>query len=506
MYQLEIKLKQHTPLIHFQHDQDGATLRASEVKPKLDKYILTQLGGGDYEKGKAEAKANGWLIGKGDHPALDYKMRIEDSIDNIVSFEINKKQIYKSEQRDKDKNQGYTIIRVKPGDIITDQTKGKIKYEIEDNGLLYRAKKRDSDSRIIYSLTSYPFFFANMDADITDSNEYRKVTYAKAPFVLVIFTKDESLYKHIKSGDIISSFFLNHNFGTRQSKGFGSFYVDKCDPLYVSPRTKYSFSLTIKITEKVEKDFYSLFSDLDLFYKSIRAGINVKSKIKGEMKTVFYFKSLAFMYCKDMLDAEWDKKAVKSYFYFNDSPRRKDCLIAQRKKYPNDDDHDILYFDKNEGYDIRDLLGFSTNEAWQSYKDSITKKVAVLKEGIPNYPSEKDKPTVERMRSPLLIKPIQDDKGITVYLLFQDNVVGITDFKKQLKVCFYSSKEKEGRGQNKLMLLLPEDFSMEGYFDYIFKKLLFNIETHVNEDFHERPEYEILSNIYSQLAKSSVSK
>ena len=34
-----IELKQHTPIIHFQPDQKGATLRATELKPKLDKYI-----------------------------------------------------------------------------------------------------------------------------------------------------------------------------------------------------------------------------------------------------------------------------------------------------------------------------------------------------------------------------------------------------------------------------------------------------------------------------------
>ncbi|MEL7223220.1 MAG: hypothetical protein AAGJ93_17980, partial [Bacteroidota bacterium] len=33
-------LKQHTPLIHFQHEQSGATLRATEVKAKLDRFIL----------------------------------------------------------------------------------------------------------------------------------------------------------------------------------------------------------------------------------------------------------------------------------------------------------------------------------------------------------------------------------------------------------------------------------------------------------------------------------
>lgn len=44
MHKIEIYLKQHTPIIHFQHNQDGATLRASEVKPKLDRFILTKLG------------------------------------------------------------------------------------------------------------------------------------------------------------------------------------------------------------------------------------------------------------------------------------------------------------------------------------------------------------------------------------------------------------------------------------------------------------------------------
>ena len=72
MHTLKVTLKQHTPLIHFQHDQEGATLRASEVKPKLDKFILTKLGGDDgYEAGIKIAKDNGWLVGKGDHPAMD---------------------------------------------------------------------------------------------------------------------------------------------------------------------------------------------------------------------------------------------------------------------------------------------------------------------------------------------------------------------------------------------------------------------------------------------------
>ena len=79
MKTLTITLKQHTPLIHFQHSEPGAKLRATEVKPKLDRYILTKLGGGNYETGINRAKEQGLLTGKGEHPALDYKLRISAS-------------------------------------------------------------------------------------------------------------------------------------------------------------------------------------------------------------------------------------------------------------------------------------------------------------------------------------------------------------------------------------------------------------------------------------------
>ena len=65
---LTVALKQQTPLIHFQHEQSGATLRASEVKPKLDKFITTL-----YES-KNESIINAWKLGE--HDALNYKMRI----------------------------------------------------------------------------------------------------------------------------------------------------------------------------------------------------------------------------------------------------------------------------------------------------------------------------------------------------------------------------------------------------------------------------------------------
>ena len=40
------ELKQHTMLLHFQ-DESDACLRASEVKPKLDRFIVKKLKGKD---------------------------------------------------------------------------------------------------------------------------------------------------------------------------------------------------------------------------------------------------------------------------------------------------------------------------------------------------------------------------------------------------------------------------------------------------------------------------
>ena len=54
-----------TPMIHFQHSQEGATLRPSEVKPKLDRYLHSLM----------DPVPDAWLA-PGQPTALRYQMRI----------------------------------------------------------------------------------------------------------------------------------------------------------------------------------------------------------------------------------------------------------------------------------------------------------------------------------------------------------------------------------------------------------------------------------------------
>lgn len=182
MHKLEIKLKQHTPMIHFQHDQEGATLRASEVKPKLDRFLLTRLGQGNYQAGIAQAKTNGWLIGKGDHPALDYKMRIEATAFKDVS------------------------IPVKPQKV-----KGVQQY--------------DDFGRELYTTNNYP----DNKASLIMSNIGGRVREEVFNMVIanhikmIVISKEDRLIREIQRH--ICRFIGRTSFGNRTSKGFGSFEV-----------------------------------------------------------------------------------------------------------------------------------------------------------------------------------------------------------------------------------------------------------------------------------------
>lgn len=77
MYCLKFTLKQHTPLIHFQHDQDGATLRASEVKPRLDRFLISKLQMLTPD-GKIKNEFKAWFNST-DHKSLNYKLKIVDN-------------------------------------------------------------------------------------------------------------------------------------------------------------------------------------------------------------------------------------------------------------------------------------------------------------------------------------------------------------------------------------------------------------------------------------------
>lgn len=158
-FKLELQLEAQMPMIHFQSQQAGATIRASEVKPKLDRFILGKIME-ETKKTVAQLKKDSQYkcifldSSSTDNNGLDYKMQITAASVEEVDLD--------------DKKANYSIFYSNMG------------------------KKPDEK---LYGV------FSN-------------------PLVTIICFK-ESLRTLITNN--IEKFFLVTNFGTMQNKGFGSF-------------------------------------------------------------------------------------------------------------------------------------------------------------------------------------------------------------------------------------------------------------------------------------------
>ena len=354
-FKVEFTLKQHTPIIHFQSEQMGATLRATELKPKFDRFLLQKVPDLHYVK-----NAN-------DYKSLDYKVKIEPNFTP--------------------------------------------------------SKKIDSKESL---------FFGNM-GDGKDK-EYKE---ALKPFKIIFLSFEEDVLTAIN--DHFEAFLANTNFGTRQSKGYGSFYLadKKFNPSLIDGKV-YSFS-----TKNWEKD-------VKLLYQFLRQGINLSKRLSNP----FYAKPLIFTYAKSK-GWQWDKKSIKEEFFQHE-------LKEQQEKHNSD----ILTFSSKQKYLLRDLFGLSSSQEWKSYGTTI----------------EKEHPEIERFKSPITFK-IVDDK---VYFWANDNVQKVLDKEFHIKA----------KRKGKLKLSTPENFSFDEFFDFAFKV---NLDTHIESKYHKANEYALLKKMINEI-------
>ena len=176
---LTFELVQHTPIIHFQSGYEGATLRASEVKPKLDRYLLTRL--------KEDELKPDWFISQ-EKGALDYKL----------SFALV---------------DGEAVQTYLPLSRIG--SANRLKQDLKDKEGLSEVK--------ILAATPY---FANEEW-IKKQEGMPRLAVQTGRVRGEIYTKHPGLRDLLKA--YIEAFFLLHNFGARQTKGFGSFTLASLD-------------------------------------------------------------------------------------------------------------------------------------------------------------------------------------------------------------------------------------------------------------------------------------
>lgn len=198
-------LTQQTPMIHFQSDQPGATLRATEVKPKLDRFICKKHGGAE----KLRKEHPDWF-GSEDQPALNYKLRFEFTGEKqfkseTAEFEIKSQRIRRNYNgmnnqaaKDEKKNLRERINRNNPS--------AEINRMYFANMVDTKGKRPDEIERLIRDSYKETVFYPE-----TGSTKLQIVCFI--PKLLA------------EIDGYLEEFFLTTNFGTRQSKGFGGFSI-----------------------------------------------------------------------------------------------------------------------------------------------------------------------------------------------------------------------------------------------------------------------------------------
>ncbi len=346
-FKLEFILKQHTPIIHFQSDQGGATLRATELKPKFDRFLLKQVPDIPFIK-----NANG-------SKSLDYKVKIEPDISRPESID-----------------------------------------------------ERD------------PLFFGNMG-----DGEDKKFKTHNRTFKIEFFSFNATVLEGIK--DNFEAFLANTNFGTRQSKGFGSFYLsDKSFNLTLIPYRVYHFHSR------------NWWRDIGRFYQFLRQGINLKNKV-GE--TTIYTKTAIFSYAKRR-GWQWDKKTIKDEFFADELLQQSGEAVA---------------YSSDEKYLLRDLFGLSSSQEWMSYNATITK----------------EHPNIERFKSPITFKVVDD----TVYFWVNESYRAVLGEEFEIN-----------NGGESFNLSYPDVFDFDVYLAYAMN---INLSQHIEGEFHSSSEYAVLDNI-----------
>lgn len=288
---MQFDLVQQTPIIHFQHKEDGACLRPSEVKPKLDKFIFKELGKGNITNGQEIAAQKCWLISK-NNKSLNYKMHIStDEIpikSNTIDIELKK-----MHQKSKDSE-----LKKYIDSILTDKSKNLKNIPKSYFGNLCDGKGKEKVDNILSS--------------------YKETLFFSNPLKLRIICNSKELREEINK--YIKPFFLLNNFGTRQSKGFGSFKIDGnynvidiitkytqniYEIKFIKNDTHYINDENTQIDNNLKHDKVNLkcLEDVNLVYGFMKGGYNFTKTFDNKTKTMIpsktpkdYFKGYIFKY------------------------------------------------------------------------------------------------------------------------------------------------------------------------------------------------------------------
>lgn len=353
-------LKQHTPIIHFQHDQDGATLRATEVKPKLDKFLIEKF----IEQGIEYKK---WLIGKGEHAALNYKFRVIPILSQKIII-ANRMMGGKPRQSKALSNAGFDCVEFSP-------------YFAQEKefGELFANKKYSENGKTVNSFSTVG------DFDSRVKNLKTLGLFTTDDIKITIFCFDRELKSKIYEN--LNGFFVSQNFGTRQSKGFGCFL-----PKGISDQAIID---CIKDNYKIKGVFQI---DNSSNYKEKLRKINEDYTILKRGQNKPYIKSKLWEYFCVEGKMNWEKKVIKQHIKNNNIALFKEIKYDKSLPIHSTGHHIDSCNNENNNFYIRALLGLA--EQYEFLKNDGTRLKIKIEDNLKYSGSEQSK-AVDRFTSPM---------------------------------------------------------------------------------------------------------
>lgn len=349
-WQKEYKLVQHTPLIHFQHSEPHACLRATEVKPKLDRFLIEQL---EKDDRFGDGRWKKWFVGDGSQQSFDYMMRITPNSERVDRTQSIERAIARAEHR-------------------------------PPNASLHEIHKN---------------YFGNMASgnNIQDTVQAIQETFKESLFykdglTLTIRCFIPELLTLID--EHIRGFFMMHNFGTRQRKGFGSFTVD----ISTEPNAPKGFDLVRKYCPNA-------------YYCKLDGNVNADALLDAVWVISAFLRS-GF----NRGEGNYVRGFVFRYFHREENPLANDKAFVKQNVLLNvyneatRGEHRRFYGNNVRYRYVRGLLGTNENSRFCRNPRGETREDRTV-HNIYIHSAE----GVERFPSPLLFKPI----GKFVFILPQ---------------------------------------------------------------------------------------
>lgn len=230
----EFVLKQITPMIHFQYDQDGATVRATEMKPKLDRLIWEL-----YEKREELGECEGFT-------------KIKECFDSLGDLSH-----YKLKSENETKALNYKMrIRAEGENGIAQYGEGRQESNID----VYKVQKGKERGIGAYFFTDF-------------QNASRGSFYETVKVKISCFSK--KLNNLIV--EVFPLFIAINNFGFRQNKGFGHFNLVKIKGEAIENKQEYWLKAYSNLDKK-QRPLYNIFS--------------IEREVGGKCKTIGSYKDI----------------------------------------------------------------------------------------------------------------------------------------------------------------------------------------------------------------------